>query len=116
MLKMMKASAIILFICLFPLNIQAEIMEQNDCVIYEKALMSAIYPHLDEAVTKHYGTLKPYTLLKMNVEQKEKEAFYEVIVQLRIKGVRVVHVDQITLEILSNRIDMREYKTVSSTE
>lgn len=109
-----KGIVVIAFILLasFSKGVHAE----SDCSLYEKALMSTIYPYLDEAIATHYGEASPYTFVNMQVSQKEKEAFFEVTVNVYVKEKSVDHVDEITFELHPTSIKQTNYRTISSSK
>jgi len=86
--------------------------KDSDCSNYQKALMSSLYPTIDEAVAEHYGTMLPYSLIEMNVNQKQKEAFFIVKVKLQIEEGDQVYFDEIELEIGANQVQVINYNTV----
>lgn len=111
MWKKVFITTLLMSICFnMPIGYSQE--KDGDCSLYQKALMSSLYPTIDQAVSEHYGTMKPYTLIEMNVSQKQKEAFFVVEIKLQIEEGDQVYFDQLSLEISSNQIQVVDYNTV----
>lgn len=91
------------------------ISAEGECSNYKQALMSTLYPKMDEAIENHYGKVMPYTLVKTDVQQMEKEAYFEVSVHVAIQDGNVSHLDEVTIQIHPTSMKQTNYRTISAS-